>query len=387
MIKGYVDIIGAGLIEGWAYETTAPDAHLRIDILCDGRLLGTGVANGFRSDLATSKIGAGDHSFRFPFDQALDEDVLSRFLVLARLNDAPAVEIPRWTPKQGVAPAPRRLTVQGQAVDPGPRPVFIFGAARSGTSAVAQGLLRSTPYRGNQEGHLLELIGGLDRAVEQHYADKADELVNPRRNTMIKMVAPQYFTDGIASLFTAATRQLFPEGLWLDKTPGPDLTRLAPRLAQIWPNARFIFMRRRAMENLASRRRKYPDNTLREGCRLWASAMDAWAEVRPALAGRALELDQLCVAQTPAAAAAEIGALLGLDAGVVERLGAKFAEHRPEQTSDDLTAALDATDLDWTPEQWDSFDEICGGWMKHYNYSHDAGYFLSEQPRNRFERV
>jgi hypothetical protein len=109
--------------------------------------------------------------------------------------------------------------------------------------------------------------------------------------------------------------------------------------------------------------------------------------VRPALAGRALEVDHFALARKAEMAAAEVGAFLDLSGGEIEALGATFAAHRPEQTSNDPAAALDAADLGWSLEKWEVFDDMCGRAMEANNYSRDRSYFASERPENWFIRI
>ena len=47
-------------------------------------------------------------------------------------------------------------------------PVFVVGAARSGTSAMAQALVKATRYQGFAEGHVLDIAIRVGNAVEQH---------------------------------------------------------------------------------------------------------------------------------------------------------------------------------------------------------------------------
>ncbi len=72
-------------------------------------------------------------------------------------------------------------------------------------------------------------------------------------------------------------------------------------------------MKRRAVENIASRMRKF-DVDFAHNCREWATIMEAWLSVREQLAGAALELDQLDIARAPDESAERLAGLLGLSA-------------------------------------------------------------------------
>jgi sulfotransferase family protein len=126
--------------------------------------------------------------------------------------------------------------------------VFILGAARSGTSAIAHALLAAADYEGNEEGHLFDMLAPLELAGRRFNASKADERL-AGRNTTVARVPRVFIDEALNSIVVTAARLLFPTGRWLDKTPSTNMVFLAPRFRRIWPNARFVFMKRRAVEN------------------------------------------------------------------------------------------------------------------------------------------
>jgi SAM-dependent methyltransferase len=60
---GFVDRAGPSGISGWAWDVTRPEHAVRVDILVDGTLCATVVADQFRGDLLRAKIGNGEHGF------------------------------------------------------------------------------------------------------------------------------------------------------------------------------------------------------------------------------------------------------------------------------------------------------------------------------------
>jgi len=124
----------------------------------------------------------------------------------------------------------------GPASDLEHHPLFILGAARSGTSAVAHALLTAAGFEGNEEGHLFDMLTPLLAGARRFDDSKADE--------------------------------------------------------------QFVFMKRREIENVASRMRKFKFD-FAHNCREWATVMEAWLSVREGVAEAALELDQLDVARGP----------------------------------------------------------------------------------------
>jgi Hint domain len=71
-LRGFVDAVSRGAIEGWAQNAGHPEAAVCLDILAGGRLLGRTLANLYRDDLRAAGLGSGRHAFRFE----LPSDVL-----------------------------------------------------------------------------------------------------------------------------------------------------------------------------------------------------------------------------------------------------------------------------------------------------------------------
>jgi hypothetical protein len=261
------------------------------------------------------------------------------------------------------------------------RPVFILGAARSGTSAMAQALFRNTRYAGHGEGHLLDIAPRLLQVIERHYAERAGDR-RPGINTMIAHVPPDFMAAAIRDTLVNITRELFPKGFWLDKTPRASMIEAVPVLRQIWPEARFVFMRRRAIENLASAGRKFPQEGFQVAAQRWAHCLEAWSNVAPTLAGRAIEVDWLLMAREPERVAKAVGELLELDAAEQRQLRQALQVDLPERTSDRFAEVHSGLPPEMTEEQRRLFAEICAPWMDRVGYDTTERYWRAGQEHN-----
>ena len=380
VIDGYLGQVQPDQVIGWAYDRTSPDAHVVVDVYCGSRYLGSTEANIFRADLASGQVGQGDHGFSFRFPAALESGELAAVVARVRTLSAPEPghELPRYSADERSSVARAAAGVPKSVYhDDTQFPVFVLGAPRSGTSAVAQAVMAATPYQGHQEGHVIDLLTPILSSLRRFYESKTDDILVPERITMIKKIPEEYFTDGIGKLFADAVRPLFPDSHWCDKTPTPEMIWAAPHVMRIWPNAKFIFVKRRALENLMSRIRKFPSFPFEAHCLYWAACMEAWRAVRGELAGRALELDQYFVARQPARATQAIGALLALAPAEVAELERVLSRHQPERTGGTIRDIYDAATLDWDAAQWATFDRVCGPTMDSYGYSRDGAYFVA----------
>jgi hypothetical protein len=211
------------------------------------------------------------------------------------------------------------------------------------------------------------VIAHLTVALNEFNASKADERL-AGRNTAAARVDPLFFQHGIYAVVIAAARELFPSGLWLDKTPNSNIVYLAPRLRKIWPNARFIFMKRRGIENIASRMRKFkPD--FAHHCREWTAVMNAWLSVRDQLAGVAAEIDQSLMANDAESVATEIARHLSLSETERTRIARILAAEHPQRTAQGKGGDMSFADVGWTSDQVRVFQELCGSVMQAYGYT------------------
>src|SRR5262249_49232975 len=227
-------------------------------------------------------------------------------------------------------------------------PVFVLGAPRSGTSAVYAAVTRATRYRGFHEGHLLDIAASLAAVVETQIDRKlrylsADAVAryhlgrDPRR----------MLGDGLRLLLRAAAAG-YTTPYWIDKTPNREMVQSAPLLAETWFNARFVFMKRRGIENLISRIRKFPRVSFEAQCLDWAAVMSDWRKIRSSIAGKFIEVEQRDLLRDPVGAAGVIGALIGLDKAEIEAFGERLGSERAEMTDPTSRIVSDIAETGWS---------------------------------------
>jgi Sulfotransferase family len=140
-----------------------------------------------------------------------------------------------WRVRRSVPRVARPLSRLLPAFEPPERPVIVLGCPRSGTSLLLQALLRSTGLRSVQsEGHILwDEFHHPERQGWDSDALTAAE-VSPRER--------EYVYCAIR-LWTRGAR-------FVDKTPESCLR--VPYLSALFPDATFVFLRRRAAANVSS---------------------------------------------------------------------------------------------------------------------------------------
>jgi hypothetical protein len=97
-LQGWLDTAEAGLVRGWARDAANSDMPVPVEVVVDGVVLGSTLANHYRADLAIAGYGHGRHGFDFRFPAPLASD-RPHMLVARRATDsAPLTGAPRLLP-------------------------------------------------------------------------------------------------------------------------------------------------------------------------------------------------------------------------------------------------------------------------------------------------
>jgi hypothetical protein len=262
------------------------------------------------------------------------------------------------------------------------RPLFILGSVRTGTTAICEALTKGTRYKGFPEGHVLDLAIRLMGAVHTHF-DFRERWIPPAISAHFQVGRFNrfYFTQEIIALLRR-TAAGYTTPYWYDKTPTYQMVASVPYLAEAFPEGRFLFMKRRGLETLSSRMRRFPNSVFEAICRDWRLIMAGWRAVRGTVEGRCLEIDQLDMKREPAVTARATGSLLGCDAAETAALAATIRDASPEVTDPSSTVIGDLSSLGWTEEQIEHFRTTCGPEMEAYGYTYDARYRVATAGSN-----
>jgi hypothetical protein len=153
------------------------------------------------------------------------------------------------------------------------------------------------------------------------------------------------------------------------------MLRLCPTVLELWPDARFVLARRRGIENVLSRLRKYPQYPFEHHCAEWAATAMSWLRTRPQLGERWLELEQREIALDPARTAETLRVFLGLDHGRGHSMAEVFATRRPQETATpDDRRAVELAATGWSDEWIELFRSTCGDAMRALGYGFDEYY-------------
>lgn len=262
-------------------------------------------------------------------------------------------------------------------------PVFIVGSPRSGTSILTAGLL-SAGYNGYREGNFLTLLRQFENLADRHKATygQATDMVLAGR------VDWEAFKNDLFDVFKHHIDTLNPAAPWMDKTGNPEMIEAIPQLLKLWPSAVFIFAKRRAIENVLSRMKKFPGHTFEYHCRDWARNMAAWRAIRHKPGVRYIEIDQQEIIRDPQDVAAKLSDFLQAGPEARGRVQKTFASDRPQQTSEGSAAHVATLEtVGWTAQQRDIFLRLCWPEMEQFNYSATDSYWAAKAMPEQYSAV
>jgi hypothetical protein len=254
-------------------------------------------------------------------------------------------------------------------------PVFILGSPRSGTSALAD-VLWHIGYHGFGEGHFLSLIHYWEAIVDQHYVRFAEP---PRAGVMLGNIDKGELKRRMFATFRSVVDDLDQQEPWFDKTPDPGMILASPSIKTLWPDSVFVFAKRRGIENVISRVKKFPGESFENHCAGWAGTMRVWRKVRALLPpGSFIEVEQRDMIQQPEHTAQRLCAFLQLYESTVLAVSEAMSTLRPEESaagSASKTSSLDESG--WTAEQKETFLKHCENEMNEYGYTLDERYSIN----------
>ncbi|BBX47789.1 hypothetical protein GCM10009641_11670 [Mycobacterium cookii] len=251
-------------------------------------------------------------------------------------------------------------------------PVFIVGSPRSGTSALAD-VLWHIGYHGFGEGHFLSLIHYWEAIVDQHYVRFAEP---PKPGVMLGNIDKIDLKHRLFETFRTVVNDLNQEEPWFDKTPDPGMILASPTIKELWPGSVFVFAKRRGIENVISRVKKFPGESFENHCAGWAGTMRVWRKVRQLLPPECfIEVEQRDMIQQPERTARSLCEFLQVYESTVPAACEAMSTQRPEESaagSASRTSSL--AESGWTDEQKETFLKHCETEMKEFGYTMDEDY-------------
>ena len=256
-------------------------------------------------------------------------------------------------------------------------PTFIVGSPRSGTSILISSLLRAG-YNGFLEGNFISLARVIERDVDRFFSS----FYTPNPKVLMSRIDKADLKQRLSRLIIETALAQQPPAPWVDKTGNPEMIETIPFLREMFPQARFIFAKRRAIENIVSRLIKFPNLNFDYHCADWARTMVTWRNLRASQpAEDLLEVDQREISIRPEETAARIGSFLQMMPAGTESVLRSFTSHTPQQTeSGSAHRILTLETAGWSEPQISTFHKLCNEEMQAEGYSTDETYWTAGRP-------
>lgn len=257
------------------------------------------------------------------------------------------------------------------------KPIFILGSPRSGTSIIGLALKEGAGIAGYNEGHILSIIPSLIETVANHYKDKK----NLNSTIALSKISQDIIESEIIQVVKEQYAALLPHEVWLDKTPGHWMIKAVPFLLKMYPEARFIFAKRRGIENIISRLKKFPKPSFESHCIMWKTCMECWLESQQYLSENIyIEVDQIEILRQPQLVSESLAVLLGLNGFQTTKIEHIFKNKKPEYTgANESLQIIDIQETGWTDEQITIFRKHCGEVSEKLGYSESSTYYLDSK--------
>ena len=262
-------------------------------------------------------------------------------------------------------------------------PIFIVGRQRTGTSIMWRAL-RAINFQGFPEGHLwFDLVESLARFRDPAYRKTIRQDIFTLGSDRDLLLQKRF-----AVMMDQFHRDLLGPDMvrWVDKSPGVDAVRVAPMLAQLFPQSQFIFMLRNPITTVNSSVHYIPKNrptpneivpaeekplhVYRTLCRHWVRVMETWRQVRHLLVGRYIEIPQEQIVINPDGVARSLAGFLGVPQSA-EVIAHTFKSRRENTAFPTKEVGDFFYPVDWKEEHRAVLADVCADEMAAWGYALD----------------
>ena len=241
--------------------------------------------------------------------------------------------------------------------------VFILGCARSGTSITYYAMREIFGLPGAGESHVMPIFQRILRDFSAYQRNFADT----DHRVLAASLPPTDFRHHVIEYIRQFYADKYPEGSWVDKTPGAEALVGAPLIRETFPQARLICTKRNGVEVVQSFRAKFSSD-FAAACQAWALSMSALLKARETNSN-ILEVDQFDMTNSPDQVAARVSNYLEMPKKR-DALAAFLRDKRTDQlSSHDWRRRLTVADTDWSQDERALFANTSGELMQTFGYS------------------
>lgn len=257
-----------------------------------------------------------------------------------------------------------------------PAVTFIVGSPRSGTTVVGNAVQDAYKVKSHGESHISELFEQLLSTATQFVTKSA---AARSKGTLTHAVSNVHMQSLLLENLRQLQRDVYGNDIVIDKTPGGPMIAALPMLLKVYPQAKVIYCKRRAIENVASRLKKFPKVSFTAHCKQWRNTHHQWNSIKNDIIKTHNRKNWFCVIEQylletqVEVESLKVARLLGFDAEQKKHFTGYFKHNSPQRTS--AAGAMSLDGINWSEDQKSTFMTICGKEMIRQKYSLDESYF------------
>lgn len=267
-------------------------------------------------------------------------------------------------------------------------PVFIVGAPRTGSSFVCEALIRGAGLVGGAEGHILPLLADLAAQVAGYYQLMRNMGMLAIPENTVAQIDEMDLRGKVAEIFRLYYQNIYGTGRWVDKTVNVGMIEALPKLLEVFPHSRVIYLKRNGIRNVISAA-KYFGVSLEICCRDWAQCGEAWERVRTRLPqDRIVEIEHEQLVETPSEVAGLLAKHLLLSSEAKKEL-LRFMVIAACEWQSTTKVEFTLETAEWADDQRAMFIKICGNQMVRQGYwsEPELGAFRSRYSRSDINEI
>jgi hypothetical protein len=259
-----------------------------------------------------------------------------------------------------------------------PKVTLVLGSPRSGTTIVGQMVQIGFAVESHGESHVAQGFELLSTEAEKYFSQSTAAKTN---GTLCNEVPSLFVKAQLILAMRNLYQRIYRGADIVDKTPGNKMLQSLPLFFLAFPQTKVIYCKRRGIENIVSRQRKFPKVSFKGHCEQWSRNIELWKRVKRTISSRLkhedwfIEMEQYELANFGEKCSTEMVKFLEVPGTRLQSIINYQADNVLQKTAVNHQLAKSIDDTDWSAQDKTTFREICSKVMSECNYSYDNSYY------------